>query len=524
MAPTQKQKSGSTNTNGRTAPGKSDEASRVPSSPAPKAAVAGVTERTPSSSSSTKPDKAAFEAEKARIQSEIDVIQAKVNAVRAKLSNVHKPDGPNDRVAALRAELDTIRGQQSGNKMSRGKIMERIKALQDNIQNQNKELQAARAKASFRTVAEVDAQIQNLRNQVDSGKMKLADEKHALQEISQLSRSRKTVESFQSKQDAIEEDRRAVDELRNQLDDPEAMALSNRYETIKAELDGLKKESDDIYVGRSKLIKERDELQAQLNDLYNKKREISQEFRDASDRFWNKIQEDRARRLERARAQKAEEEARQKLEIVERLREEAALPAYQTQIEDCQILIDALSGKTTSTAALSSASSSVKADLAGVPKLEPRKVEDVDQGLVVRKKKGEEEAYFVGKQRKGKKDKPTKSGNLNLSLPMLKALLSLSIPAPTGPDDVPRVIEDIKTKQAWFVANQKRGTAENMAKAEMEIQRLTSGIKLDTTPSRAESPPEDPNGEVESGTLDNSPVLESTVSTDDAVLEVEAEQ
>ncbi|KAI6113672.1 hypothetical protein EV401DRAFT_2268453 [Pisolithus croceorrhizus] len=506
MAPTQKQKSGSANANGRTA-SKSDETAKVPSSPAPKV-TAGVIERSTSSSSSAKPDKAAFEAEKARIQSEIDTIQAKVNAVRAKLSNAHKSDGNNDRVSALRAELEDIRGQQSGNKLSRGKIQEQIKALQDNIQKQSKDLQAARTKASFRTVAEVDAHIQYVTTHVDSGSMKVADEKRALQEISQLTRSRKTVEGFQSKQDAIEADRRAVDELRKQLDDPEAKALSDRYEAIKAELDGLRKESDDVYVGRSKLIKERDTLQEQLNNLYNEKRDISQKFRDASDRFWAKVQEDRARRLERVRTQKAEEEARKKLEIVERLRDEAAVPAYQAQIEDCQILIDALSGKTGSTVGLSSVSSPAKADLAGVPKLEPRQVKDIDEGLVVRKKKGEgeEETYFAGKQKKGKKDRQTKSGNLNLSLPMLKALLSLSIPAPTGPGDVPRVIEDIKTKQAWFVANQERATAENIAKAELEIQHLTSGIKLDTTPSRAESPPDDADAEAESETLHSSPV------------------
>lgn len=518
MAPTQKQKSGSTNTNSRTAP-KSDETRKV--SPTPKA-VAGAIEKSPSTSSvPTKPDKAAFEAEKARILSEIETLQPKVNAVRAKLSNENKPDGSNDRAATLRAELEDIRGQQSSNKLSRGKIQDQIKALQDNIQKQIKDLQAARTKTSFRTVADLEAQIQNLKKQVDSGNMKVADEKRALQEISQLTRSRKTIEGFQSKQDAIEADRRAVDELRKQLDDPEAKALSDRYEAIKAELDGLKKESDNVYVSRSKLIKERDTLQGQLDNLYNEKRDISQKFRDASDRWWAKVHEDRARRRERILAQKADEEARERLETVERLREEAAVPAYQAEIEDCQILVDALSGKTTSTVSLSSASSPARADLAGVPKLELRKVEDIEEGLVVQKKKGEEEAYFVGKQKKGRKDKPTKSGNLHLPLPMLKALLSLSIPAPTGPDDVPRVIEDIKTKQAWFVANQNRATAANIAKAELKIQRLTS--KLDSTSSRAESPPDDADAEVESGTLDSSPVLESTVSNDDAVLEIGGE-
>jgi len=38
-----------------------------------------------------------------------------------------------------------------------------------------------------------------------------------------------------------------------------------------------------------------------------------------------------------------------------------------------------------------------------------------------------------------------------------------------------RVVEDLKTKKAWFEANQACMTAEAMAKAEAEIQRLTKG-------------------------------------------------
>jgi len=44
---------------------------------------------------------------------------------------------------------------------------------------------------------------------------------------------------------------------------------------------------------------------------------------------------------------------------------------------------------------------------------------------------------------------------------------------------VPRVVEDLKTKKAWFEANQARVTAENVKKAESEIQRLTNTAKAD---------------------------------------------
>jgi hypothetical protein len=122
------------------------------------------------------------------------------------------------------------------------------------------------------------------------------------------------------------------------------------------------------------------------------------------------------------------------------------------------------------------------------PTLEIRQVEAAPDSFVLRKKKGdEEEAFFVGgkgksKSKKGKADANAppveatpSSSNVNVPFGTLSALLSLSIPPPSSQADVARVVEDLKTKKAWFEANQARMTAEAIAKAEAEIQRLTKG-------------------------------------------------
>lgn len=317
--------------------------------------------------------------------------------------------------------------------------------------------------------------------------MKLADEKRALQEINTVKRSRRIVESFQADQESIEADRRTVDELKKQLDDPESKAISERYDAIKAELDELNKEGDEAYAGRMKLFEERDSFQTQLNILFNQKRESSQQFRDLNDRYWTKVNEDRARRAERAREQRAAEEAQKKQDVAERLRDEAEIPAFQAQIEDCQTLIEQFSGKSSGNPIVPLAA---KPDVAGVPKLDIRKVDGAPEGSLARKKKGEEQdAYFVGGKGKGKGKRgapkppdangtsPTTNTPLNVSLATLSALLTLSIPPPASAVDVPRVVEDLKTKKTWFEANQARVTAENIKKAESEIQRLTNTVK-----------------------------------------------
>lgn len=503
----------------KTKGGKSGSSSTGTSTPVPPPTTDEPQEATSASSAgSGRPDKVAYDVEQELIKKDIDAVQVKLSAVKDKISLATKGSTGNDRRTTLRAELDAIRGQQSGNKNSRAKIFEQLKTIQEGIQKKINDLKAAKAKVPFKTVAEVDAHIKHLDKQVESGSLTLAAEKRALQDISTFKRNRRTVESFEAEQESIEVDRRAADELRKQLDDPESKATSDRFDAIKAELDELKKESDEAYAGRNKLFEERDVLQAEINTLYNSKRESAQRFRDANDRYWAKVNEDRARRAEKMRSQRQAEESAKKLEIAERMREEASVPAFQAQIEDCQTLVDYFMGKTSGNVTFASTPASLvpKKDVAGVAKLELRKVEaDPQQGLVARKKKGEdEESYFVGA--KGKKSKKggakangpsestptntTSSTQLNVPLATLSALLSLSIPPPTATADVPRVVEDLKTKKAWFEANQARVTTENITKAEADITRLTSGAKSegkgDTPISVTELTPPNGGGEI----------------------------
>ncbi|KAF9568894.1 hypothetical protein CPC08DRAFT_702012 [Agrocybe pediades] len=484
-----------------------------------------------------RPDKKAYDAEQARIKSEIDALQVKLSAVRDKIASATKSGPANERQKVLRAELDSIRDKQSLNKNSRSKQLDQINAINESIAKKVKDLNAAKSKIPYKTVADVDAQIKNLEKQIDSGNLKLADEKRALQEISSLKRNRRAVEGFQAEQDSIDADRKKVEELRKEREDPAAKAISDRYEALWAELNELKKEADEAYQGRAKLFEERDNIQAKLTTLFDEKRASAAHYREANDRYWAKVNEDRARRAERARAQRAEEEAQKKKELAERLLEDAQAPAFQSQIEDCQTLIDFFSGKSTNITFKSTTSLPARAEVAGVPKLELRQVEDAPEGLVARKKKGEEDnTYFIATKKNkntgnakkttpAPKAAPKANGNgnaeaaepFNLPLPTLTALLSLSIPPPGSKLDVPRVIEDLTTKKLWFEANQDRVTAENVAKAQAEIKRLTKSEASEPPIVKAEIPAEPQPTPVVG-------VTESPLASEDVVEELEVVQ
>ncbi|TDL29510.1 hypothetical protein BD410DRAFT_779928 [Rickenella mellea] len=444
---------------------------------------------TPASATRTgRPDKAVYDAEQESIKKEIEGVQAKLNELQEKISSATGNGVSKDRRAELHSEMDKIRQDQGTSKNSLSKIKDQLQALNENIQKKVKDLNAVKAKVPYKTVADIDARIQQLDRQIESGSMKLADEKRALQEVSQVKRSRRIVEGFQADQATIDNDRATAENLRKQLDDPEMKAVNERAAAIRAELDELKKESDELYGNRQKLFDERGTLKAQLDSLYERKRDSARAYKEDNDRYWAKVSEDRAKRAERARAERQAEEDRKKLEIAERLRDEASAPAFQTQIEDCQTLIDLLSGKSTSAELkLNGAQKTAeRSGVTGVPKLELRQIDAPTDGLVARKKKGEdEEAYFVGGSKKGKgkkggakangsaTEKPTAdTSQLNMPFGTLTALLAMAIPPPSSQSDVPRTIEDLKTKKSWYEANQTKQTAENIAKAEAEIKRL----------------------------------------------------
>lgn len=104
------------------------------------------------------------------------------------------------------------------------------------MQNKVKTLQAAKQKASFKSVEDVDGHIRwvillalfdyldlfncwcsDLEKQIESGKLTLAGEKRALADIQTAKRSRKTVDGFKAEQDAIDADRAKADALRKEL-------------------------------------------------------------------------------------------------------------------------------------------------------------------------------------------------------------------------------------------------------------------------------------------------------------------
>ncbi|WVQ75127.1 hypothetical protein IAR50_004736 [Cryptococcus sp. DSM 104548] len=460
----------------------------------------------------TKPDQQKYNAEQDALNKEIAEVKAKIDAIRSRIALSQAPTS-NDRRSAIKSELDSLRGEQAKFKGDRNKLFEEMKRLQEGVQKKIKEVQGSRGKIVYRSVAEVDARIQELDGQVESGNLKLVDEKKALQEISNLKRSRRTLEANGSIDDSIAADKARIEELKKQLDDPEAKKVSDRFEELKKEMDGLREEGSKAYEERGKLFDQRNALSAEMDELYNKKRQSAQKHRDNNDKYYAKVQADRQARQERFKADKAREEAERREEEIVRLREEAKIPAYASEIEDTGVLISWFKGKYGSGEVPSThaGGKGVGSIVEGVKPLETRKVDDEAFKGMTLKKKGEEDlaGFFGGsgksKKKGGKKgsangsgtatpvsqegEKSGKEAAVNLPMSLLSALLSLGIPPPSGKDDVQRTVDDLEKKKAWFEANSAAKTKaeiERVEKVVAKLQKKNAGAADDASAETAE--------------------------------------
>lgn len=99
--------------------------------------------------------------------------------------------------------------------------------------------------------------FRNLDRQVESGMMKLVEEKKALNEISTLKKSRKAFDTFTAQQAAIDADKAKIDAIRAGMDNPEAKAISDKFNALRSELDTINKAHDQSSKGRDALYEEK---------------------------------------------------------------------------------------------------------------------------------------------------------------------------------------------------------------------------------------------------------------------------
>ncbi|KAL9096344.1 MAG: hypothetical protein Q9165_001341 [Trypethelium subeluteriae] len=427
-----------------------------------------------------KPDEEQYRSDLAAAAKELDIANEQLNGIKAKL-DLAKPankDSPTaKRQAELRAELSAIRQQQQGKKSSRTSVLDRIKKLDEQLKSQLSEQKTARERFRFKSVGEIDAEISRLQKQVDTGTMKLVDEKKALADISSLTKQKKGFAGLEDSQKKIDSIKAQIADLRKDLDDPESKALSDRYTEIGGELDKIKGEQDEAFKNLNSLRDQRTQLQTNQQEKYSNVKQIKDKYF-ASKRAFREYEQEAYRiRKERQKAEREAYEKGKRKQVAEQKLEEASAPAYQDEIFSAQGLIRFFDPS----ADVGNKGTTGPSEFAAAAQ---RKVDDSGiKGMRLVKKDDRGDDYFVGgggkKGKKGRKGvtgvtspTPTEGSKFNLSIGVIEELAKIGVDPPSNQGDVPGVVEKLKEKLEHWKKDQDRKTKENIGKAQKEIEKL----------------------------------------------------
>jgi uncharacterized coiled-coil DUF342 family protein len=388
----------------------------------------------------------------------------------------------------LISQLNEIRQQQAGGKNTRTAKLDQIKRLDEQLRSRITEQKTARGKVSYKSVDEVDHEIERLDRQVNGGMMKLVEEKKALDEMSKLRKLRKNFSQFDDSQKQIDDLKAKIKEIKDSMEDPEAKALGEKYNKLQAELDTIKAEQDEVYKNLSGLRDERDKLQKEQSEKFAAIRAIKDAYYTQKKAYASFDREQREKLREKHQADRDRIAKERKMERAQKMLAEASDPAYLEEIRRANSLLHFFDP---------SHKAAEKTPLLEDKGLGAQAQRTVDatgiKGSVLKSKKDREDDYLpaVKKGKKGKKTSASETASKAFSCPpaVMEDCAFVGVDPPMSAADVPTATEKVKAKLEQWKADQPEQTrkvsspfvppatnrankSQNVEKAKKEIERL----------------------------------------------------
>ncbi|KAG0303309.1 hypothetical protein BGZ97_001958 [Linnemannia gamsii] len=414
----------------------------------------------------------------AQLRLQLDAAKEAINA----LTQTDKKEA--DPRVALRKRLNELRDLQAANKKGKQSKIDQLNTLNSSLKKKISDLKVIQDKLPFKTLELCEAQILKLNKQVESGKLKLVDEKRTLAEISTLTKSKKSYTVLQDHQRAIDAEKESIVLLRAALDaDSSYTLLSDEYNALQAQVDEISKAKDEEWKKRNDLFDERTRLQRDLDAAFLQKKTVNDEYYTALRMHTKYLQDEQLRKREEAQQKKQADLEEKRLAIAREERELAEIPAFQAEITTCDSVYKYLlqfSNDQNRVAAANAAAAAANATNGANANI--RQVDttaNVPTGMMLAKKADKkEEVFFVGGGCKSKKTikapKEKATDSTKLTNPTFQQIqFELKVTVPRSPADLEKTLDALLEKSTTLKANQATATAENKRKAEERIAKLT---------------------------------------------------
>ncbi|KAF4126638.1 Chromosome segregation ATPase [Geosmithia morbida] len=444
-----------------------------------KTAQAPVAEKPQQAVRPTKPDEEAFKIELAQAEKAHKAAADRLAAIKAKI-DIAAPKKDQEtptqkRRKELIAQANEIRTKQAGGKNARSSKLEQIKKLDEQVRSRLAEQKNAKSKVPFKSLEDVDRQIATLEKQVNSGTMRLVDEKKALSDISNLRKVRKNFGQLDDSQRQIDDLRAKIKDIKDTMDDPEQKAMSEQYNKIQAEIDAIKAEQDEAFKGINALRDERSKLQAEQQEKWVAIRKIKDDYYSQKKAYQAYDREARERQREKRKAEHDKYVQERKKADAERVLAEASDPAYLEEIRRANSLLLFLDPE----------HKVEKGPLVAASGLTAQAQRTVDEsglkGTKLVRKDDREEEYLpaVKKGKKGKKGGAgagagASSGAKAFNCPpsVVEDCAFMGIDPPMSQEDLPAVTEKVRAKLDYWKGDQEAQTQRNIEKAKKKIEEL----------------------------------------------------
>ena len=400
-----------------------------------------------------KPDEAKYKADLAKAEKDHEAIQARFNAARTKLDSARggKSTPANDRFKALVDEQKAIRQKQSENKNSKREQQDKFNKNDSEIKKLINDQKETRARLRFKSADDLEAKIASIERQIESGTLKVVEEKKALDEIREVRRQKPKFAELEQLQRQIDEKKSENAELKKTFDNPESRALAQKYEDNQKELDGIKAAREDTNKNYDTLKAEREKLYQEQQTAWTNIKKVKDEYYAARKAFKEYEDQLYQQRRERQKAERESYEKEKRRRIAEQKLEEAGEPAYLDQIRTAEGLIRYFDPSyTTEEGDKGPGQYAASAQ---------RTIDDSGfKGMKVVKKVDED--FFAGsggkKKGKGKKGGAAgaESGKLNLNIGIIEELAKVGVDPPSTQADNPAVVEKLKEKLATWKKDQ----------------------------------------------------------------------
>ena len=326
------------------------------------------------------------------------------------------------------------------------------------------EQKTKRAQVPYKNTEEIDREIQRQEKVAESSTATLVDQKKAIAEQSSLRKQKKAFGVFEEAQRGIDGVKSQIAELKKTLDNPEAKALSQRYDEIDKELKSIKAEQDEAYKSIHSLRDEQNKAYSDHKEKQKTVREIKDKYYKARTAHREYEQEQYKIRREKEKEERDAYYKEKRKHVAQQKLEEASQPAYTDEILTTESLIRYFDPN----------SSEASKPLKGPSGFAAEAQRSVDANLEFKGmkvvKKDEVDNYFVGgsgkKGKKGKKGSASPApgtpseGKFNLSMGIIENFAKVNIEPPMSQGDVPTVLDKLRERRDQWKDQQEAKTKE----------------------------------------------------------------